>query len=304
MLLYILRRSLAIVVVVLAIIYFSFLGITFVSRSDLSDFDQPPAIEVVTGSAEKSVEYIGALLAGDLGVAQTRTGERPVKDITGFAYKNSLALIFMSVGVATVIAGLMGIVAGLSRRGFSRQSVLFFTLIGISIPSFFLAVLLQAGGIWYTTTIGRQLVSMGGYAWDFKHLAMPLLVLAVRPVAYLTRTAHIATRSTMDENYIQTAFAKGLSKTSTLFNHALRNMAISYLAAVAVSLRFSLSVLPIVEFIFAWPGIGRGMLEAINQRDPILFVSMSIILGLTIMVVNLVLDLTYRFIDPRLREAH
>jgi ABC-type dipeptide/oligopeptide/nickel transport system permease component len=201
-----------------------------------------------------------------------------------------------------LIGAFLGTIAGLSRRGISRQGVLFSTLIGISIPSFFLAVLLQAGGIKYTTSIGRQLVSMGGYAWDFKHLAMPLIVLAVRPIAYLTRAAHISMRSIMDENYIQTAFAKGLTKTSTIFNHALKNMAIPYLAAVAISLRFALSVLPIVEFIFGWPGIGRGMLESINQRDPILFVSMAIALGLTIMITNLVLDISYRLIDPRLRE--
>jgi peptide/nickel transport system permease protein len=71
---------------------------------------------------------------------------------------------------------------------------------------------------------------------------------------------------------------------------------------VAVSTRFALSILPIVEFIFAWPGIGRGMLEAINQRSPVLFISMSLALGITILVVNLLLDLSFRLIDPRLRE--
>ncbi len=302
MLTFILRRSLAIVVVGLAIIYFGFLGVTLVARSDLPDDERAPGTEVIVSSAEGSADYLAGLFRGDLGVTQTRSGEMAIIDIISYAYKNSMALILMAVGAATVIGALLGTIAGLSRRGISRQSVLFFTLIGISVPAFLLAVLLQTGGIKYTTTVGRQLVSMGGYAWDFKHLAMPLIVLAVRPIAYLTRAAHIAIRAIMDENYIQTALAKGLTKTRTILTHALKNMAIPYLSAVAVSMRFALSILPIVEFIFAWPGIGRGMLEAINQRSPVMFISMSMALGLTILVVNLLLDLSFRLIDPRLRE--
>jgi ABC-type dipeptide/oligopeptide/nickel transport system permease component len=302
MLTFILRRLLAIVAVGLAILYFGFLGINFVARSDLPDNERPPATEVIAIAAEGSADYLTGLFQGDLGITQTRTGEMAIIDIISFAYKNSMALILMAVGAGALIGALLGTVAGLSRRGFSRQGVLFFTLIGISAPAFLLAVLLQTAGIKYTTTVGRQLVSMGGYAWDFKHLAMPLIVLAVRPIAYLTRAAHIAIRSIMDENYIQTAFAKGLTKTRTILTHALKNMAIPYLSAVAVSMRFALSILPIVEFIFAWPGIGRGMLEAINERSPIMFVSMSLALGMTILVVNLLLDLSFRFIDPRLRE--
>jgi peptide/nickel transport system permease protein len=303
MLTFILHRLIAIVVVALAIIYFGFLGIAFVSRSDLPDDERPPVMVLVVGAAEASVEYIGGLLQGNLGMAQTRTGEMSVKDIVWFAYKNSMALILMAVGAAALIGVVLGTIAGLSRRGVSRQGVLFFTLIGISVPAFLLAVVLQTAGIKYTTTVGRQLVSMGGYAWDFKHLAMPLIVLAVRPIAYLTRASHIAIRNIMDENYIQTALAKGLTKTRTITGHALKNMAIPYLAAVAISIRFALSILPIVEFIFAWPGIGRGMLEAINLRAPVMFVSMALALGLTILIINLILDLFYRVIDPRLRET-
>ncbi len=303
MLIFILRRLVALLLVALAIIYFGFLGIAFVSRSDLPEDERPPVTDLVVGAAEASVAYIGQLLQGDLGQTQTRTGGVLVTDLLWFAYKNSMALIIMAVGAAALIGALLGTLAGLSRRGISRQGVLFFTLIGISVPAFLLAVLLQTAGIKYTTTFGRQLVSMGGFAWDFKHLAMPLIVLAVRPIAYLTRATHIAIQNIMDENYIQTALAKGLTRTSTVIGHALKNMAIPYLAAVAVSIRFDLSILPIVEFIFAWPGIGRGMLEAINARDPVLFVSMALALGLTILVVNLILEISYRFIDPRLREV-
>jgi peptide/nickel transport system permease protein len=303
MLTFILRRLGAFVVVALAIIYFGFLGIAFVSRSDLPDDERPPVTELVVGAAEASVEYIASLIQRDLGTTQTRLGERTVSDLIWFFYRNSMALILMAVGGATLIAAVLGTIAGLSRRGTSRHSILFLTLIGISVPAFLLAVILQTAGIKYTTTFGRQLVSMGGFEWDFKHLAIPLIVLSVRPIAYLTRAAHISIRNIMDENYIQTALAKGLTKTRTITDHALKNMAIPYLAAVAISFRFALSILPIVEFIFAWPGIGRGMLEAINNRDPILFVSMALALGLTILIINLILDIVYRFIDPRLREV-
>jgi peptide/nickel transport system permease protein len=143
---------------------------------------------------------------------------------------------------------------------------------------------------------------MAGFGWDFEHMLMPVLVLSARPVAYLTRAAFISLGHVMQEDYIRTAFSKGLSLRRSVIVHALNNMAVPVLTAIGVSARFSLSTLPVVEFFFAWPGIGRRLLEAINARQTPLVIALASVMGLTFLVTNLLLDIAYRMIDPRLRE--
>ena len=124
-----------------------------------------------------------------------------------------------------------------------------------------------------------------------------------RPLAQLTRTSFISLDRTVKEDYIKTAYAKGLSTTQTVSGHAMKNIAIPFLTAVGVSLRFSLSALPIVEFFFVWPGIGLRMLQAINLRQTTLAVTLALALGLTFLALNLLLDIAYYAIDPRIRDS-
>jgi ABC-type dipeptide/oligopeptide/nickel transport system permease component len=135
-------------------------------------------------------------------------------------------------------------------------------------------------------------------------MLLPVLVLAARPIAYLTRSSFLSLRSTMDEDYIRTARAKGLRNRTVTNIHAVPNIAVPVLTAVGVSLRFALVALPVVEFFFVWPGIGLLMLEAINGRQTVLVVTIALALGLTFLVLNLLLDIAYWFVDPRIREAH
>ena len=121
-------------------------------------------------------------------------------------------------------------------------------------------------------------------------------------LAYLARASFIAFGRIMDEDFIRTAYSKGLDKRSTVNVHAIRNIAIPVLTAIGVSLRFSLSTLPIVEFFFVWPGMGLRLLEAIDLRQTTLVVTLALALGLTFLALNLFLDISYRFIDPRVRE--
>ena len=299
---YIAQRLLSLLLISIAIIFFAFLGMQMIDNWAGED----PGYHLLDSSraaAADSVAYIGALLRGDLGEAATVSGPRPVVELLGESYRRSAGLLGIALGGATLVGLLLGSLAALSRRRWHEYGVLLGTIVGVSVPSFLIALLLQQGGIIYTRTTGTRLVSMGGYAWDFQHLAMPLVVLAARPVAYLTRASYMALGRIMTEDYIRTAFAKGLSQTRVVLTHALRNFAVPFLAAVGVSLRFSLSTLPLVEYIFGWPGIGLRILEAIQQRVPILVVTSALALGLTIQLVSLLLDLTYVLIDPRVR-AH
>jgi ABC-type dipeptide/oligopeptide/nickel transport system permease component len=134
-------------------------------------------------------------------------------------------------------------------------------------------------------------------------MLMPIIVLAARPLAYLTRASFIGLNRVMEEDYIRTAYSKGLDRLSVVSIHALRNVAVPILTAIGVSMRFSLSVLPVVEFFFVWPGMGLRLLEAINSRQTALVVTLATALGLTFLGINFILDVLYRVVDPRLRDG-
>ncbi|MCI0394876.1 MAG: ABC transporter permease, partial [Chloroflexi bacterium] len=245
MLRFIARRLLSIALVSLAIVFFSFLGMALIANSDDSEpgYNAVPALQT---AAQQTLDFFTNLAQGDLGEAEIISGPEPVGDLLWFSYKNSLGLLLMALAGATLAGLLLGTLAALTRRRRREYTVLMLTIVGVSAPSFLLAILLQQAGIKYTQTFGRQLVSMGGYEWDFKHLVMPLLVLAARPLAYITRATYITLDRIMAEDYIRTAFSKGLPSWQVFLPHAFRNLAIPFLTAVGVSFRFALSALPLV----------------------------------------------------------
>ncbi|HUS84252.1 MAG TPA: ABC transporter permease subunit, partial [Anaerolineales bacterium] len=123
-----------------------------------------------------------------------------------------------------------------------------------------------------------------------------------RPLAYLTRASYINLSRLMEQDYIRTAYAKGLSRVRTVNVHALKNLAVPVLTAIGVSLRFSLGSLPVVELFFHWPGIGLNLLRAIDARQTTLLTTLALALGVTFLLFNLILDVAFRIIDPRLEE--
>jgi len=127
------------------------------------------------------------------------------------------------------------------------------------------------------------------------------LVLAARPAANVMRLGYNALTDIMDADFVRTAYAKGLGPRVVLFRHVLRNAGVPLLTTVAVSLRFSLAVLPIVEYIFNWSGLGQELLVAIQVQDTNTVIGMILPLALLFVLVNLLLDILYLLVDPRLR---
>jgi peptide/nickel transport system permease protein len=301
MLSFLTRRFLFIILVSLLIIFFTQLGMRMISNSSTAspNFD---IAQQTTFARRDTRAYINAAISGELGYVSDGYEQVPIKDILTQSYINSMGLLLASLTVATIGGFLIGVFLALTRHRRFILPALTFTLLGISIPSFFAAILLERGEILYLRTFGHRLVSISGFGWDLEHMLLPLLVLAARPIAYITRTSYISLSRIMDQDYIRTAFAKGLSRNLTVSQHALRNLAIPVLTAIGVSLRFSLASLPIVELFFRWPGIGSQLLRAIDARQTYLVVTLSLVLGLTFLIFNLLLDISYRFLDPRIRE--
>lgn len=297
------RRVSFIILVLLCIVFFTYLGMQMVNNSDARRADY----DVVSQSQrawDQSQTFLSGIVRGNFGYVETSYGLVRVRDIAAQAYINSMGLLLSAMMLATFFGLLAGGFAALTKRKMWVLPVLTITVIGISTPSFFAGLLLRQGEIYYLRIFGKTLVSVAGFGWDYKHMLLPVLVLSARPLAYITRAAFMSFNHIMEEDYIRTAFSKGLTKNQTVSFHAIRNIAVPLLTAIGVSLRFSLSSLPIVEFLFVWPGMGLGMLEGINQRETALVVTLAALMGLTFLVVNFLLDISYRFIDPRIRESN
>jgi len=296
------RRFAFIVLVCVAIIFLSYLGMGMIRNSEAAtpNYALIPQIKIAWG---QSRVYISSLLRGEINLNISQPGISGVDTGQGSAYANSMALLIIALGGATLMGLPLGAFAALTKRKKLVLPLLMLVLVGISTPTFFSGYLLQQIEIYYVFYFGKRLVSVAGFGWDIDHMLLPVLVLAARPLAYLTRTSFIAIGRVMEDDYIRTAYAKGLSQRQTVSVHALRNIAVPILTAIGVSLRFSLGSLPIVEFLFFWPGIGMRLLQAIESRQAAIMVTLTLTLGMTILAVNLLLDIIYRFVDPRMRDT-
>ncbi len=301
MLRFIVRRIFFIILVWVFIVFFSNLGMRMARNSEISRPDYS-LVEHSKHAWQDTRTFLSGVLRGDLGATRIPSGLVPIKDILGESYVNSMGLLLVALVIAAILGLGIGSMAALTKRRMLVLPLLTLTILGISTPSFFAGLLLQVGELRYLAITGRRLVSMAGFGWDLEHMLMPVLVLAARPLAYLTRAAFLSLNRVMEEDFIRTAFSKGLSLRRIVNVHALRNIAIPLLTAVGVSVRFSLSTLPVVEFFFNWPGMGRRLLEAINTRQTPVVVALASALGLTFLLINLLLDVAYRIIDPRVRE--
>jgi peptide/nickel transport system permease protein len=284
-------------VVLAAIIYLSFLGLDMAGGADLRDATEP--------ALRRTAAWLRlAVVAGDLGLTNAGSATalpRPVGEVVAERLPRSLGLLGVSLGFATLFGLGLGVLSAYSRRQGSLV-VLLATLVGVSVPSFFAAFLLQWAVISLTRRVGRSLLPVGGFGWD-RHLLLPAIVLSARPLAQISRIAFVSMRQVLAEDYVRTARSKGLRQGRVVFAHAMRNAAIPILTTVGVSLRYALSSLPVVELYFGWTGVGFDLLKAISQQDDALTVALVGCLGAVFLLSNLILDASYRLIDPRLRGA-
>lgn len=295
------RRILFIALVTVAIVFFAYLGMDMMGNSEAAapNYD----LGVFAPQAwEETVQFLSQAARGDFGTTETEAGQVLISDFMGSTYLNSMGLMLAALTAAALVGLYLGAVAALTKRRQLVLVLLLLTVLGVSAPSFFAGLLLQQGALKLSDLLGKRLVSMGGFGWDVKHMIMPALVLAARPLAYLTRAAFLGLGRVMEEDYIRTAHSKGLSFRRVINVHALRNVAVPMLTALGVSVRFSLSTLPVVELFFGWPGLGLRLLQAMDARQTPIVVALASLLGLTFLLTNFLLDVSYRMIDPRIRE--
>jgi ABC-type dipeptide/oligopeptide/nickel transport system permease component len=279
--------------------------IVFLSHLGLDMARGQALFEALPHSASKSLAYFGRLAQGDLGLSAAGSitlRPVPVAEVIPATLSKSLGLLSTALAIATAVGLALGVwIAGRRHSSWSLP-VLLLSVAGVSVPSFFAALLLQLAMVRWAQMFGAPLVPVGGFGWD-SHLILPALVLAARPVAQITRVTFVSVGEVLSQDFVRTAHGKGLAPRRVMSRHVLRNAAIPILTTVGLSLRFSLSSLPVVEFFFGWQGVGFTLLKAISRQDDNLTVALVLCLGVLFILVNLALEAGYRLIDPRLRET-
>ncbi len=291
------RRLLYAGLVLLAVIYMTFFGLGVSRGKDLGT--------TAWLAAGDTADYLGRLARWDLGrtyLANTGGRTAPVTERLPEVLPRTLILLGVSLLIAAVVGVLLGMVAARRRSGWLYPWVLLLSLLGVSLPSFFIALLLQIGVIRLGQQLGRVVLPVGGFGVD-AHLVLPALVLAARPLAQVARVTSIAVSSTMGMEHVRVARGKGLRDWAVWWRHVVRVSAIPVLTTLGTSVRYAMVSLPVVEFFFSWDGVGSTLLKTLARQDDLMTVALTLTLGGMVVAVNVLLDYGYRLLDPRLRDA-
>jgi len=241
------------------------------------------------------LNWLGDALTGDLGTSY-RTGQ-PVLDSLADRFPTTLQIAGFGLLLAIAIAIPLGILAAVYRQGpidhFSRV----IALLGASMPSYWVAYLLI---LLLSVRLGWLPVA-GSQTWQ--HAVMPALTLGIGGSASLMRLTRSEMLETLNQDYIRTARAKGLGSRPLMLGHALRNTMIPLSTVLGMRFAGMLGGAVIVETIFSWPGIGKLVVDAIFDRDYPMIQGFVIFMGTAFLLINLIVDLGYGVIDPRIRLA-
>ena len=266
--------------------------------------------------------YLTGILQGDLGVSFKT--KRPVWDEFFTLFPATLELTLCAIVFAIVLGIPAGIVAAVKRGKWPDQVLMSTALVGYSMPIFWwalLLIILFSGMLGWTPVSGRisllyffpngtgfMLIDSlrsgqsGAFASAVQHLILPTIVLGTIPLAVIARQTRSAMLEVLSEDYVRTARAKGLSPMRVNGLHALRNAMIPVITVIGLSVGTLLAGAILTETIFSWPGIGKWMVEAISARDYTSVQGGLLMIALIVMVVNLVVDVLYGLVNPKIRK--
>ena len=247
------------------------------------------------------VKYVGNALHGDLGTS-SRTG-LPVASSIGHAIPVTIQLSLFAIAIAALIGVGAGLIAAVRRRGPANWAANSVALIGLSVPSFWLGLMgVLVFAIAYPILPASGFVSVfDDPVESFRHLLMPAVVLGSGLAAVIMRQTRSAMIEAMSTDYVRTAKAKGLGSTQVVVGHALRNSLIVVTTIVGLQLGVLISGAVVTEQIFVLPGFGKLIIDAVFTRDYPMIQGVVLVTATAYIVINLVVDLLYSVIDPRVR---
>ena len=252
---------------------------------------------------ERYVDWVSSLATGSFGNSYTYSV--PVDELLAARLEITVPLALLAMALSVAMALALGVYAAARHNQRGDVAVMGVSQLGISVPNFWLALLLIL-----LFAVHLRWFSAGGFpGWDagvgpaLKSLVLPALALATVQGAILTRFTRSAVLETMREDYVRTARAKGLTRGQTLRRHVLRNAMIPIVTVMGLQFANLLAGTIVVENVFALPGVGRLILQAITNRDIVVVRDVVTLLAAMVVLINLGVDLLYAAIDPRLKSS-
>ena len=300
-----------------------FLGITFVIYTLINLAPGGP-LSVLAASGEMSLSdlealkismgldkpiviryfiWLGDLLHGDFGISYRTSQE--VSLMISQRIMPSLMLTGTGILAAMLVGVPLGIISAYKPNSVWDHISTFISFIGASVPNFFLSFLLiyvLAVKLKWFPTSGMQSSGMSGNLLDLlHHLALPAFVCGIQPIGNYIKQTRSSVLEVLNEEYIKTARSKGLTNVVIVLKHAFRNALIPIVTTISLSIPFLIGGAVVTEQIFAWPGIGSLMITAITSRDYPVIMGVAVLICGVVLVANLILDLIYAALDPRIK---
>jgi ABC-type dipeptide/oligopeptide/nickel transport system permease component len=246
------------------------------------------------------VDFLDELAHGNLGVSVING--KPVSALVARALPYSLELAIAGIVLGVIFGLPLGIYTAIHRNTLSDYLGRIVSLFGLSFPTFYLGILLL---LIFSVRLeifpvigGGELHNIGD---NLYHLVLPALTMGLIMMAYVTRMSRSSILNVLNEDYVRTARSKGVVETSVIYKHVLKNALIPIISIVGVYSVVLIGGTIMVELVFSRPGIGRMMIGAMKQRDYITIQSIMIIYAALVIIINLVTDISYGFVDPRIK---
>ena len=240
--------------------------------------------------------FVGDAITGDFGRSYA-TGREVAGEIFS-RFPNTLALAGLGVLIAVLIGVPVGIISATRQYSLIDSGSMLIALLGVSIPNFWLGLMLIL-----TFSVGLGWVPSGGFT-SWSSLILPAITLGTGAAAIITRMTRSSMLEVVRQDYIRTARAKGVPESAVINQHALKNAMIPIITVVGLQFGYLLGGAVLTETVFSWPGVGRMMVDAIRQKDTPTVLGTVVFLATTFSLVNLMVDILYGFVDPRIKSQY
>jgi peptide/nickel transport system permease protein len=248
--------------------------------------------------------WLRNLLKGDLGTSYSQY--RPVWDVIWGVFPNTAYLVLSGLAISLVVALVFGVLAAVRPYGIFDNITSFLTYFGLAMPVFWFGLMLQilfAVKLGWLPSAGMHSAQGGGFLDIVKHLALPAFTIAIGSIASWSRYLRSSTLEALHQDYVRTARAKGMHERAILLGHVLRNALIPFVTVVSIDIPLYLTGAVLVETVYSWPGMGRLFYDALTKRDYPVLMGILILGAVLIIIGNLIADLIYGVLDPRIKYA-
>ena len=319
---FILRRLIQAVFVMVAVAFIAFMLFQFVGDPVLfllgqdATADQARDLRATMGLDRSFLvqfgHFLGNAAQGEFGISLRQGGK--VSRLIAERLPATLELSFVAAGMALLIGVPMGVYAALRRGNFLSQAFMAFSLLGVSLPSFLIGILLiLVFAVWlgWFPSFGRgEVVKLGWWssglltAQGWHHIVLPAVTLAIFQLTLIMRLVRAEMLEVLRTDYIRFARARGLSDRAIHFGHALKNTLVPVMTITGLQLGGLIAFAIITETVFQWPGMGLLFIQAVNFADIPVMAAYLCLISLIFVLINLAVDLLYFVVDPRLRIAN